>query len=158
MWRVKVTKNISCLKSKKKQAVLMGIDLTNPDDLDWIAEGRRQKGVASEFGIRFRDTDNEKRQQERLTRAIRDVLLDLERGASAERAQKAAESILHVLSDDALSQSAVKAWRTTGTSDLKGEEYMPVFYESWAKNLVQRYRSQDRDAESTNKSKRLKYA
>jgi len=146
------------LKSKKKQAVLMGIDLTNPDDLDWIAEGRRQKGVASEFGIRFRDTDNEKRQRERLTRAIRDVLLDLERGASAERAQKAAESILHVLSDDALSQSAVKAWRTTGTSDLKGEEYMPVFYESWAKNLVQRYRSQDRDAESTNKSKRLKYA
>jgi len=64
MWRVKVTKNISCLKSKKKQAaVLMGIDLTNPDDLDWIAEGRRQKGVASEFGIRFRDTDNEKRQR-----------------------------------------------------------------------------------------------
>lgn len=136
----------------------MGLDLTDPADLDWISEGRRRGGVESRFPVRYDDEEFSEDSRDRLTRAIRDTLLEIERDASPERAQKAAKSILDVLSDDAISESAVTAWEETHKRDLGGKAYLPVFYESWAKTLVREFRLRGDGSDSPNEGKRLQRA
>lgn len=117
----------------------MGLDLTDPPELDWIAKGRAADGIESRFSERNDSKQSEDEKQRRLRDAVADELLDREPGRDQDTATEAATAILTKLDAETIQSEAENAWKRVGRRRQDGDEFMPQFFDKWASNLVETY-------------------
>ncbi|WP_276271109.1 hypothetical protein [Haloarcula litorea] len=117
----------------------MGLDLTDPSDMDWLARGRSADGIESRFSSRHAAETIDFESCESLLRAIEDELLEREPDRNRDEARDAAESILRSLSPETVQAAAENAWERVDRRHQDGSEFMPQFRSQWAENVVERY-------------------
>lgn len=124
----------------------MGLDLTDPKELDWLARGRNGE-VAS-----FEESHpQEERQQEAYDELIKHIIIVLQsrevddRQRSEKELKKAAEGILSPMTDEEVFRIGKRVWEKLANTETLSERFTELYWRSFADELVDYWDEKYRD-------------